>query len=202
MDISSTDATTTLYMVRHAESPFIFGEERTRPLSERGLSDARTIAVLLSHIPIHAIVSSPYTRAIQTVQYLAEDRGLRIAEHEELKERAIKGLDYPISERELFNGIKQSFEDIDFAMEGGESTRAAQKRAIPLIESLVRRYRGQAVAVGTHGNIMTIIMKYYDDKYGFDFWSSTSKPDVYKLVFGDEMKLESVERLWLANSGE
>ena len=35
---------TTVYMVRHAESPFVFGEERIRPLSEKGLADAEAIA--------------------------------------------------------------------------------------------------------------------------------------------------------------
>lgn len=32
---------TTIYMVRHAESPFVFGEEKTRGLSEKGLTDSR-----------------------------------------------------------------------------------------------------------------------------------------------------------------
>ncbi len=189
---------TTIYMVRHAESPFVFGEERTRPLSDRGISDAKEMAALLADTPIHAFVSSPYTRAIQTIMYLAEAKGLPITEHEELKERAIKGLDYKISEDELLDGIKQSFDNIDFCMDGGESTRAAQERAIPLLESFIRQYQGKAFAIGTHGNIMTIILKYYDDMYGYDFWSSASKPDVYKLVF-DGTDLETVERLWSAD---
>ncbi|MBP1994143.1 helix-turn-helix domain-containing protein [Paenibacillus eucommiae] len=34
----------TIYMVRHAESPFVFGQERARGLSAKGLLDARRVA--------------------------------------------------------------------------------------------------------------------------------------------------------------
>jgi 2,3-bisphosphoglycerate-dependent phosphoglycerate mutase len=60
---------TTIYMVRHAESPFVFGEERSRGLSDEGLEDAKRVADVLDDVNIDCVVSSTYTRAIQTVQY-------------------------------------------------------------------------------------------------------------------------------------
>ncbi|WP_251037861.1 histidine phosphatase family protein [Paenibacillus albidus] len=80
-------------------------------------------------------------------------------------------------------------------MPGGESTRDAQKRAIPVIEQLIQRHAGSKIALGTHGNIMTIIMNYFDDKYGYEFFTQISKPDIYKLEF-EGMKLILAERLW------
>ncbi len=186
---------TVLYMIRHAESPFIFGEERTRGLSESGVSDAELIAELLANEPIDCIVSSPYARAKRTVQDVAASKGLPILEYEELVERPIKGLDYRAPWEELLVAIERSFADVDYALEGGETTRQAQQRAIPRIESLLHENEGKGVAIGTHGNIMTIIMNYYDSSYGFEFWNTTSKPDVYRMTF-HERTLEKIERLW------
>lgn len=182
---------TTIYMVRHAESPFVFGEEKTRRLSEKGLMDSRKIA----DIKVDCIVSSPYIRAIQTVQHLAYKKGLSIIEFEELRERPIKGLDYKMPWEELLRAIKESFIDIDFSLRGGESTRKAQQRAIPIIDKLLFECKGKNIVIGTHGNIMTIIINYYNKHYGFDFWNSTSMPDIYKMTF-ESNELKDIERLW------
>ncbi len=120
---------TSIYMVRHAKSPFKFGEERTRRLSKAGETDAKKVAQILINKEIDLIVSSTYTRAVQTVQELAFYKGLDVIEYEELKERPIKGLDYKLSEKELTEAIKLSFENKDYCLQGGESTSNAKKRA-------------------------------------------------------------------------
>ncbi|RTE11557.1 histidine phosphatase family protein [Paenibacillus whitsoniae] len=187
--------TTTMYMVRHAESPFAFGEERTRGLSEEGWEEARRVGRFFQDIDVDFVASSSYTRAKQTVQFVAESKGLPIAEYEELIERPIKGLDYQATWDTLYQAIRQSFADKDFALEGGESTRAAQQRAIPVIERLLNEQECRTFVIGTHGNIMTIIMNYYDEQYGFEFWDQTTKPDIYKLTF-EGQRLVRVERVW------
>ncbi|WP_054028406.1 histidine phosphatase family protein [Bacillus sp. FJAT-28004] len=186
---------TVIYMVRHAESPFEFGQERTRGLSVEGIAAAKQVAEVLSEVDIHYMASSPYTRAMQTIQYLAELKSMNIVEYEELVERPIKGLDYKAPWDVLYEGIRTSFTDKDFALEGGETTRSAEQRAIPVIERILVEHRGENVIIGTHGNIMTIIMNHYDDKYGFDFWNTTSKPDIYKMTF-NQNQLEHVQRMW------
>ncbi|MUT64740.1 histidine phosphatase family protein [Paenibacillus sp. NEAU-GSW1] len=187
---------TTIYMVRHAESPFEFGQERTRGLSEEGFIAAKRVAQFFETIKIDHIASSSYTRAKQTVQYIAEQKSLDIFDYEGLIERPIKGLDYKASWDVLEEAIRRSFADKDFSLKGGESTRKAQERSIPIIESFLEKREGESIVIGTHGNIMTIIMNYYDTAYGFDFWKSTSKPDIYKLTF-DRNQLELVERIWI-----
>ncbi|MEI5906866.1 histidine phosphatase family protein [Bacillus spongiae] len=185
--------TTTVYMVRHAKSPFIFGEEKTRKLSEEGVYDAKRVMELLREKDIDMIVSSPYTRAVQTVQQLAEKKGLPIFEYEVFKERAIKGLDYKLPEQDILNAIKLSFEDKLYCLQGGESTFEAQSRAIPTFKQLLQQNKN--IVMGTHGNIMTIIMNYFDERYGYDFWKSTSKPDIYELTF-ERNHLKDVQRIW------
>lgn len=102
---------------------------------------------------------------------------------------------YGISEEELLMAIEKSFSDVDYCLPEGESTTQAQVRAIPMIKQLITEYRGKKIAIGTHGNIMTIILQYFDKSYGFDFWMQTSKPDIYKLEFEDAELIEVV-RLW------
>jgi 2,3-bisphosphoglycerate-dependent phosphoglycerate mutase len=186
---------TVIYMVRHAESPFEFGQEKTRGLSPEGFEAAKRVAAYFTDVDIHYMASSSYTRASQTIQYIAEQKSLEIVEFEELIERSIKGLDYKAQWEELYEGIRMSFEDLDFALEGGESTREAQMRAVPVIERLLVEQQGKNVVIGTHGNIMTIIMNYFDESYGFDFWENTSKPDIYRMTF-EGKRLKKIERVW------
>jgi len=186
---------TVVYMVRHARSPFKFGEERTRSLSEEGKKEAKKACDVLMDKEIDVIVSSPYARAIETVQALAAHKSLPIKEYEELRERSVKGLDYKLPEQEILKAVKKSFDDKNYCLSGGESIFQAQHRSIPIIKKLLKDYEGKHIVIGTHGNIMTIIMNYFDDAYEYDFWKSTSKPDIYQLVFKGE-RLTAVERLW------
>lgn len=186
---------TIIYMVRHAESPFEYGQERTRGLSPEGFEEAKRVVEFFKDVDVHYMASSSYTRAKQTIQYLAEHKSLDILEYEELIERPIKGLEYKATWEVLDEAIRRSFIDKDFALEGGETTRAAQKRSIPIVEKLLEEQQGKTIVIGTHGNIMTIVMNYYDEQYGYDFWNSTSKPDIYKMTF-DRNQLERVERVW------
>ncbi|SFT20056.1 histidine phosphatase family protein [Paenibacillus sp. BC26] len=186
---------TTLYMVRHAESSYSPKEDRTRGLSARGQEDVLRVTALLRDIPVDAVVSSPYARAMLTVQGIAEQRELPIIPFEELRERQLHGIDYPLAEGEFQAAIKRSFTDHDAVLPGGESFRQAQQRSVPVIKELLRDYRGRSIVVGTHGNVMSMIMHAFDARYGWEFWKSTSMPDVYRLEFQQE-ELIGVERLW------
>ncbi|PPA69554.1 histidine phosphatase family protein [Jeotgalibacillus proteolyticus] len=185
---------TIIYMIRHAKSPFIFGEERTRGLSKEGEIDSKKITDLMSKVKIDVIASSSYRRAIQTIEGIAEQKNIEIYPIEELRERQLKGA-YKLPDDEIQNAIKKSYEDLDYFLSGGESIREVQKRSIPVIKSLLNQYKGKTIVIGTHGNIMTIIMNYFNSKYEYDFWKNTTKPDIYKLVFADT-RLQDVQRIW------
>jgi 2,3-bisphosphoglycerate-dependent phosphoglycerate mutase len=192
---------TYIYMVRHAISPFSLDNERDRGLSEQGKKDSIKAAELLKKEGIDIVVSSTYARAIETVKPLASLLNKEIIQYEELVERPIASLKYEIDEDELLKGIEKSFVDIDYCLAEGETTRQAQDRSIPTFKHILSEYKGKKIAIGTHGNILTIILKYFDDSYGYDFWKSTSKPDIYRLEF-DENELIYVERHWKPNLEE
>ncbi len=62
------------------------GDDRARPLDERGLRQAASLVELLAPYAIDRILSSPAVRCVQTVESLAHARELAIEVREELAE--------------------------------------------------------------------------------------------------------------------
>jgi 2,3-bisphosphoglycerate-dependent phosphoglycerate mutase len=57
------------------------------------------------------------------------------------------------------------------------------------------KFEGKNVVVGTHGNFMVLIMNYFDNQYGFEFWEQLAMPDIYKLSF-NKQNLICCSRIW------
>ncbi|MCT1902943.1 histidine phosphatase family protein [Oceanobacillus sojae] len=185
---------TYIYMVRHGDSPKE-GNERTRGLTKKGIIDACRITDILQKEEVHAVISSPYERSIMTVQELAGQIGQKVMVMEDLKEITFSSRDKRIHDNELLPLLKKSFSDPNFTLPGGESDADCQKRSIKVLKEIIKTYRGQKVVIGTHGVVMTLMMKYYDSKYDFEFLLQTSKPDVYKMKFEGE-ELVEISRIW------
>jgi len=185
---------TILYYVRHAESPFIEGEERARGLSVEGARAAEQVKDLLLNEGIDVVISSSYQRAKDTIQPLADALALPIVEYEDLRERKVgdfQGYSFLDAKEKLF-------QDFAYSFPGGESSTAAQSRAVRVIEEILNEYIGKRVVLGTHGDIMTLILNHYDQRFDYHFWRGTSMPDIYRVEF-EEGQLVHIARLWSNN---
>ena len=180
---------TTIYFVRHAHSTYT-KEERERPLSEKGYCDAENVTRLLKDKHIDAVISSPYKRAIQTVQGIANTYNVTIQIEEDLRERLVSTK--PV--QDFNDAMEKVWKDWNFAHKGGESNDVAQRRAVICMQSILRKYKGKNIVIGTHGNIMVLLMNYFDSKYDFQFWKTIRMPDIFKLNFHNE-DLVSAERI-------
>ncbi|TDF93797.1 histidine phosphatase family protein [Paenibacillus piri] len=187
---------TILYMVRHAEAPFSLERERERGLSDRGKKAAALVTELLADCGIAAVVSSPYARAVETVKGLADRMGIPIELEEDLRERQLAGIDYIVEDRDFIPAVEKLFAEPDFSFPGGESNAASQRRSVAALRRVMERHKGKSIAVGTHGNIMTVMMQYFNSSIGLAFWKQTSKPDIYKMEFDDTGSLIAINRLW------
>lgn len=81
----------TLYIVRHADAgdrAAWTGDDRRRPLSAAGRGQAEAIALAFADEPLDRIVSSPARRCLDTVEPLAELRGVLVEEDDALAEGA------------------------------------------------------------------------------------------------------------------
>lgn len=79
----------TILLIRHARagdrSEWV-GDDRIRPLDERGRRQATALVDLLADYELDRILSSPYDRCVQTVEPLAVARGLEVERREELSD--------------------------------------------------------------------------------------------------------------------
>lgn len=188
-------AKTTIYLVRHAHSRYS-ADELGRPLSEKGFLDAKRVAKRMETEAVDIVVSSPYKRAIQTVEGIAEYCQVKIDIMEGFKERVLAReavIDFDTA-------IEKVWKDESFAWDGGESNIVAQKRGIRALFQLLKQYENKNIVIGTHGNIMVLIMNYFSKEYDFHFWKNLEMPDIYKLIF-DGNQLQAVQRIWEENNG-
>jgi len=80
-----------VYLVRHATAghrPSWEGDDRVRPLDDRGVRQAEGLVELLGRLDFERIVSSPAVRCVDTVVPLADGRGLSVEPSEALSEGA------------------------------------------------------------------------------------------------------------------
>jgi 2,3-bisphosphoglycerate-dependent phosphoglycerate mutase len=180
-------------MVRHAESPYNEGTERTRGLTPKGKADIEKVTELLIDEEIDMVISSPYARAVLSVEELAKHLNIEVQLLEDLREFDF-GTEM-IGFEELMASISEGFKNPEYFLPGAESSAECQKRAIAILESVLNEHKGKKIAVGTHGLVMTLMMNYFDQAYDFDFLNQLSKPDIYKMEFED-LELKEVTRLW------
>lgn len=64
------------------------GDDRLRPLDERGRQQAEALVGLLTPLDVRRVVSSPYRRCVETVEPLAAALGLEVEHDDRLAEGA------------------------------------------------------------------------------------------------------------------
>ena len=179
---------TTVYFVRHAEPNRSAGaafDDRTYPLSDKGIVDRKLVTDFLQDKNIDAVLSSPFKRVVDTVVDFAEKNGLQVELIEDFRERKIA--DAWIADFMEF--AKKQWADFSYKLLDGESLSEVQERNISALKDVLKRYEGKNITVGTHGTALSSIINYYDNSYGFDDFAAMVHimPWVAKMVFdGDK----------------
>ena len=129
-----------MLLIRHAragERAEWSADDRRRPLDERGRKQAADLVAALSKYRLARILSSPYDRCVQTVEPLAQARGLEVEIRDELGE-----------EQQLDEGVElvRSLLDQDVALcgHGGLSDALVG----------VSQKKGQTLVVDRHGRVV------------------------------------------------
>lgn len=172
-----------IVLVRHAEAvpvgtPPWAERDDERPLTDTGLRDADELALELDAYQFSAVYSSPYPRAVQTVTPTAQRRSLDVQVLADLRERRLAETlrdDWP-------DLLARGWADPDYAAPGGESGREAQRRAMGVLDLLRARHSaGGRVLVGSHGNLIALILQALEPAVGHDFHVSMPMPAVFHL---------------------
>jgi 2,3-bisphosphoglycerate-dependent phosphoglycerate mutase len=169
---------TTLVLVRHAQSaPRPDLEESEFPLSERGREQARALAPVLAELGVDALGSSPYQRAIDTLQPYADQAGLSIALDPDLRERKLGPWLEDIED--VHETMRRMHADADYCLEGGETSRACLARFEAALGRLVAANPGKTIAVGSHGGIISHFLAPRGSGLAPEFWRSIRNPHLF-----------------------
>jgi 2,3-bisphosphoglycerate-dependent phosphoglycerate mutase len=178
----------TIYLIRHCKAA---GQQPDAALTEEGVKQAESLSRFLHNKSIEHIVSSPYRRAVETLKPLSEALKLESRLDERLRERVLSTGEHPDWRQRL----ERTYSELDLKFEGGESSREAMDRGTAVIRDLLERAE-TSFAVVTHGALLSLILKHYDDGYGFDDWRKLTNPDVYKLSFAEGSGKAAISRVW------
>ncbi len=175
-----------LYIVRHCTAE---GQPAEARLAEEGFKQAEELANFFTSIQIDRIISSPFTRAQQSIEPTARKKELQVETDNRLAERILSTEHH----EDWLEKLRHSFDDMKMRLQGGESSEEAMDRVESLITELKVDPENNIILV-THGNLMTLLLKYFDDTYGFEEWKKLSNPDVFLVSFEDDAY--ELKRLW------
>src|SRR5690349_20966645 len=136
----------TFYVVRHCKAT---GQAADAPLTFEGEQQALRLAEQLAPLSIERIVSSPFMRAIRSITPLAERLELPIITDERLIERVLSTSELD----DWMTALHATFENLDLAFAGGESSRVATQRIVEVFSSAML-YPARTTVLVTHGNLM------------------------------------------------
>ncbi|ETX02288.1 MAG: hypothetical protein ETSY1_04150 [Candidatus Entotheonella factor] len=175
-----------LFFVRHCETT---GQSPTAPLTPAGHQQALELADHFAPQGVDLLVSSPYTRAQQSIAPLAERLGLAVQTDERLAECTLASP--PVDD---FRGaIRQLFDDPDLAWPGGESRRQVTERGRSALDA-VFSHSARTPVVVAHGLLMTCVLRSFDARFDYQAWAALTNPDVYCLEM--EANGVRVSRAW------
>ena len=155
-----------LYIVRHGETVWnregrIQGHTDVG-LSHRGLEQARMLAQRLKTVHFDAAYTSDLCRASDTAAAVLDGRDVPIVPTPRLREYH-KGAFEGMTEGELRTRYPSEYpgyvaKDLDYAPEGGESTRGVSERMASVINEIKERHLDDTVLVVGHGGSLRAAM--------------------------------------------
>lgn len=155
---------TAVYFVRHAEPNYNNYDDKSRELSQKGLRDRVFVTEFLEDKDIHMVLSSPFKRALDTVEDFSSKYGHQIQIIEEFQERKVDS-----GWIENFNEFcKNQWNDFSYKRKGGESLAEVQQRNIAALKKVIHQYENKNIVVGSHGTALSTIINYYDITFGYE----------------------------------
>ncbi|PHE53611.1 histidine phosphatase family protein [Bacillus pseudomycoides] len=181
-----------LYVIRHGEAE---GNRPEDPLTSTGKEQANQLADFLiqqGEVKVDRLISSPYIRAQQTAEII--DRRLNI---DFLTDDRLRELDFgnASDDVDLKGQLRIHFQDFELKFERGESNRDVMERVSALVNELLQSSSEGMFILITHRVTMTLLLRYFDESFGFIQCMKMTNPDVY--VVTSENGNIRVEDIWL-----
>ncbi|MGG4490153.1 histidine phosphatase family protein [Metabacillus idriensis] len=90
--------------------------------------------------------------------------------------------------------LKDTFDDLTLAFEGGESNQSGMERVQSLLAEITALKENHIILV-SHGNLITLLLRSFNDTYGFNHLMSMTNPDVHKITLKQAGEAD-IQRIW------
>lgn len=169
-----------IYLVRHGQSEANkndFYATKDTPLSDEGKIQAQLISQRLENIEFDKKISSPYLRAIQTMEFISNEYAI----DERVKEQIIgfEGLKYS----NILSDRKEDYESflsapLNYKIQNCESRMDVYNRAVEFLKDL--DFSLNRILIVSHENFISSVLGYVfnDPKYMFKFIVENAKYSV------------------------
>lgn len=192
---------TTLFLIRHGLTAVtgsrLYGRTPGIHLDGRGRRQAAELVERFDGVRLNALYSSPLERCVETLEPLAASRGLEITVSGSLIEMDAgdwTGRTLPSLRRnKLWNTVQRN--PSRFRFPKGESFVDAEARLLDEMERIVARHPRGRIAVGTHGDLVRVLISHYTGAHLDQFQRVMADPASVSVVhLGD-----GVPRILLVN---
>jgi len=181
---------TSIYLVRHGQTAWnkeeIFRGRTDVPLDETGLKQAELAGEYFKGMEIHAIYSSPLSRAWQTAQKIAQFHDLKVQPldgiidmsfgnwegrpHQEIREH----------DRETY---RQWRDEPHLArLPGGESLDDVRLRSMASLEEVIRSHPGKTLVLVSHRVVCKVLICAILGLDNSHFWQITQDTTAINLI--------------------
>ena len=155
---------TKVYFIRHAKPDYSIHDDYSRPLTQEGLKDCKSVTDFLLDRCITKVFSSPYKRTVDTIKDFAERVDLKIDIIDDFRERTIDN-GWWIEDFNAF--AKEQWSNFDYKLSNGESLNEVQKRNIAALQCILNENENKNIVIGTHGTALSTIIHYFNKKFDY-----------------------------------
>jgi broad specificity phosphatase PhoE len=181
---------TSIYLVRHGQTAWnkeeIFRGRADVPLDETGLKQAELAGEYFKGREIHAIYTSPQSRALQTAQKIAQFHNLKVQPllgiidmsfgkwegrpHQEIRE----------NDKEIY---RQWVEEPHLVrLPGGESLDDVRVRVMAAMEEVIRNHPGKTLVLVSHRVVCKVLICAILGLDNSHFWQITQDTTAINLI--------------------
>src|SRR5690625_1860749 len=107
--------TKNIFIIRHCKAE---GQSSEAPLTEKGFIQTKVLTAFFRNKKIDCIISSPFLRAVQTIEPIAKQKGLPIKKDSRLSERVLSAVQLS----DWMDKLEATYIDPALAYKGGESS--------------------------------------------------------------------------------
>lgn len=155
---------TRVYIIRHAEPNFNNHDDLTRELSAKGLEDRKRVTEFLLDKNIDVAISSPFKRAIDTIKDFTDCFGMEIMIIDSFRERKVDS--GWIDDFTAFT--RKQWEDFSFKLSDGECLKEVQERNVAALETVLEKYKGKNIIIGSHGTALSTVIQHFRPEFGYE----------------------------------